>query len=160
MNEMSKPSPTEVGAGTQAHARRTGLLITLGLFLLALLPRITDLGAFVTADESKWVYRSAQFGRALLKLQWAETAVTLKPAVTTMWTGLLGLWAYVVLHGGGDFLQALSTSPSWKEFLMRSTAFSVSIPAVRYSSWPVEMGSVSASKMRSRHRIGVYPHEV
>jgi hypothetical protein len=84
---------------------------------LALLPRVVDLGAFVTADESKWVYRSAEFGRALLKLHWAETAVTFKPAVPTMWTGLLGLWTYFTLHGGGDFMQALSTGVSWKVFL-------------------------------------------
>jgi hypothetical protein len=37
--------------------------------------------------------------------------------------------------------------------LMRRTAASVSIPAVRYSSWPVEMGRVRASNTRSTGRI-------
>ncbi len=42
---------------------------------------------------------------------------------------------------------------SGNSFLIRSMAFSVSIPAVRYSSWPVEIGSVSASKIRSTERM-------
>ena len=48
----------------QARARPgwiAGVLISLGIFLVALLPRAVGLGAFATADEAKWVYRSAQF---------------------------------------------------------------------------------------------------
>ncbi len=41
--------------------------LSLSLFLLALLPRAYDLQRFVTADEAKWVYRSAQYLAALLR---------------------------------------------------------------------------------------------
>jgi hypothetical protein len=98
MNGMSTPSPTEVGAGTQAHARRAGLLTSLGLFLAALLPRAAGLGSFVTADEAKWVYRSAQFLGALLRGDLAGTVVNLTPGVTTTWLGASGLAAYYALH--------------------------------------------------------------
>jgi hypothetical protein len=98
MNEMSTPLPTEAGAGTQAHARRAGLLTSLGLFLVALLPRAAGLGSFVTADEAKWVYRSAQFLGALLRGDLAGTVVNLTPGVTTTWLGASGLAAYYALH--------------------------------------------------------------
>jgi hypothetical protein len=98
MNEMSMASETEVRAGTQAHARRTGLLITLGLFLLALLPRAFGLGDFVTADEAKWVHRSGDFLAALLRGDLAGTVVNLTPGVTTTWLGSLGLTIYYALH--------------------------------------------------------------
>jgi 4-amino-4-deoxy-L-arabinose transferase-like glycosyltransferase len=98
MNGMSTPSPTEVGVGTQAHARRAGLLTSLGLFLAALLPRAAGLGSFVTADEAKWVYRSAQFLGALLRGDLAGTVVNLTPGVTTTWLGASGLAAYYALH--------------------------------------------------------------
>ena len=42
-----------------------------------------------------------------------------------------------------------SGNSSW----MRFTAFSVSMPAERYSSCPVEMGRVSVSKSRSTGRM-------
>ncbi len=98
MNGMSTPSPTEVGAGTQAHAWRTGLLTSLGLFLAAVLPRAAGLGSFATADEAKWVYRSAQFLGALLRGDLAGTVVNLTPGVTTTWLGASGLAAYYALH--------------------------------------------------------------
>jgi 4-amino-4-deoxy-L-arabinose transferase-like glycosyltransferase len=68
-------------------------LASLGLFMLALLPRALGLGAFATADEAKWVYRSAQFLGALLRGDLAGTVVNLTPAVTTTWLGSLGLIA-------------------------------------------------------------------
>jgi len=39
----------------------TEALISLGIFFLALMPRAYELSRFVTADEAKWVYRSARF---------------------------------------------------------------------------------------------------
>src|SRR5688572_3250843 len=76
----------------------TGVLVSLGLFLLALAPRAYDLSRFVTADEAKWVYRSAQFLAAFLQGDLAGTSVNLTPAVTTIWLGSLGLWAYYQLN--------------------------------------------------------------
>ncbi len=72
----------------------TEALTSLGLFLLAWLPRAYDLQRFVTADEAKWVYRSAQFLAAFLRGDFAATSVNLTPAVTTTWLGSLGLTFY------------------------------------------------------------------
>ena len=55
------------------------------LFFLALIPRGLALQHFVTADEARWIYRSAQFLGALLRGDFAGTAVNLTPAVTTTW---------------------------------------------------------------------------
>jgi hypothetical protein len=73
-------------------------LTSLGLFLLTLLPRAYDLPRFVTADEAKWVYRSAQFLAAFLRGDFAATSVNLTPAVTTTWLGSLGLAFYYWLY--------------------------------------------------------------
>jgi len=92
-------------------------VISLGLFLTALLPRALSLGAFVTADEAKWVYRSAQFLGALLRGDPAGTVVNLTPAVTTTWLGSLGLAAYYVLHQlelGMSFADWLASLPEFR----------------------------------------------
>jgi len=89
------------------------LLLSLALFGLALLPRAWDLTQFVTADEAKWVHRSAQFLAALLQGDLAATTVNLTPGVTTTWLGSLGLVAYHWLNQAAlnlpltDWLQAL-----------------------------------------------------
>jgi hypothetical protein len=73
-------------------------MISLGIFLLALIPRAYDLPRFVTADEAKWVYRSAQFLSALLNGDFPATNVNLTPAVTTTWLGGLGLAVHYYLN--------------------------------------------------------------
>ncbi len=88
--------------------------LSLALFLLALAPRLVGLQTFVTADEAKWVYRSAQFWLALLHGDWAGTMVKLKPAVTTMWTGGLGLVAYNRLHQNLPLSDFLTAVPQWR----------------------------------------------
>ncbi|MDX1522354.1 MAG: glycosyltransferase family 39 protein, partial [Anaerolineae bacterium] len=95
----------------------TNLLISLGLFLLALLPRAYDLSRFVTADEAKWVYRSAQFLAAFLQGEWAATTVNLTPAVTTTWLGSLGLAIYYQLNQaaiGLPFVEWLQSLPEFR----------------------------------------------
>lgn len=75
----------------------TGLL----LFGLAFAPRAAYLMAYVAGDEAKWILRSAHFLTALLTgdfgLAASQVATpdvdVLAPAVTTMWTGVLGLLA-------------------------------------------------------------------
>jgi hypothetical protein len=78
--------------------RVAGAVISLGLFLAALLPRALGFGIFATADEAKWVYRSAQFLGAVLRGDLAGTVVNLTPAVTTTWLGSLGLSVYYAMH--------------------------------------------------------------
>jgi 4-amino-4-deoxy-L-arabinose transferase-like glycosyltransferase len=91
-------------------------LLATGLFLVALLPRALDLGAFATVDEAKWVYRSAQFLAALLLGDLGGTAVNLTPAVTTTWLGALGLTAYHALGGapGVSLADWLRTLPEFR----------------------------------------------
>ena len=67
--------------GEHSQKRNAGVVTSLGLFLLALLPRAIGLGTFATADEAKWVYRSAQFLGALLRGDLAGTVVNLTPAL-------------------------------------------------------------------------------
>ncbi|OQY48619.1 MAG: hypothetical protein B6242_01905 [Anaerolineaceae bacterium 4572_78] len=83
------------------------------IFLFALAPRLIGLQQFITADEAKWIYRSAQFWQALLVGNCAETMVTFKPAVTTMWTGGIGLWGYNLFHDNLPFLEFLHVIPLW-----------------------------------------------
>jgi hypothetical protein len=60
--------------------------------LLAVLPRVLDLGSFLTVDEADhWIDRSAQFLAAIQTRNFADTAITGHPGVTTMWLGGLGL---------------------------------------------------------------------
>ncbi|HEX9924211.1 MAG TPA: glycosyltransferase family 39 protein, partial [Anaerolineae bacterium] len=100
------------------HRLRTAeaLLTGLGLFLLALLPRAYALQHFVTADEAKWVYRSAQFLAALLRGDFAGTTVNLTPAVTTTWLGSIGLAIYYQLHRAAIDLPLADWLTSLPEF--------------------------------------------
>jgi hypothetical protein len=85
------------------------------LFLLALWLRTGGLQRFVTADEAKWVHRSAQFWLAVLDRSWEETLVEpVKPAVTTMWTGGLGLWVHNLTHEQRRFAEVLEAIPEWE----------------------------------------------
>lgn len=66
-------------------------MLVLGLFLIALLPRVLTLAQFITSDEPLWVTRSTDFLGGLLTAEWQATLQTGHPGVTTMWTGSLGL---------------------------------------------------------------------
>ncbi len=60
------------------------LLTAMGLFVLALIPRILSLSKFITADEPRWAVRSMDFLRGLLTANWQATLQTGHPGVTTM----------------------------------------------------------------------------
>jgi 4-amino-4-deoxy-L-arabinose transferase-like glycosyltransferase len=66
-------------------------LWALVLLAAALAPRAFALGNTVTPDEPNWVYRTLNFGAALARGDWAATAQTSHPGVTTMWLGSLGV---------------------------------------------------------------------
>jgi len=66
-------------------------LLCLGVFLLALLPRVTGLNAFATWDEANWASRSVVFIRALQGKDFAGTLLVGHPGVTTMWAGGAGM---------------------------------------------------------------------
>ncbi|MCB0211947.1 MAG: glycosyltransferase family 39 protein [Anaerolineae bacterium] len=103
-----------------------------GLFLLALLPRVYDLQRFVTADEAKWVYRSARFLAALLQGDFAATSVNLTPAVTTTWLGGVGLAIYHAFHSG-------PSDPSLVDWLLTLPEFRTELPILAATRWPMAL---------------------
>ena len=66
-------------------------LIVLVLFLATWAPRVLALDVFVTADERKWLGRSANFYNALAHGDLPNTFQREHPGVTVMWAGTLGL---------------------------------------------------------------------
>ncbi|MCB0168119.1 MAG: glycosyltransferase family 39 protein [Anaerolineae bacterium] len=96
-----------------------GILPYVLLFLLAFVPRVVALNAYVASDEAKWILRSAyfltslrsgDFGAAASQIATPEVDV-LAPAVTTMWSGAAGLIAKYYADGAtvplDDYLAAL-----------------------------------------------------
>jgi 4-amino-4-deoxy-L-arabinose transferase-like glycosyltransferase len=113
------------------------LLASLFLFLLALIPRLPDLGRFLTADEFLWIDRSRNFLAGLTNPAYpcdsvvenwqfmaqglACTLRTGHPGVTTMWTGSLGFllrWLWDGRPGSlHDYVVAVATNPVDASFI-------------------------------------------
>jgi hypothetical protein len=116
---------------------RAKLIVSLSLFLLALAPRLPDLGRFLTADEFLWVDRSRNFLAALTNPAFqcdsvveawnfaaqglACTLRTGHPGVTTMWTGSFGFWLAWLWAGRPgslhDYVVAVATNPMDASFI-------------------------------------------
>ncbi len=91
---------------------KTKIGITIGLFVIALLPRVLGLGLFLTSDEPLWLTRSVYFSESLLTRNLADTLQTGHPGVTTMWTGSLGLgMAYLLQSPDSSLLEFIQTLP-------------------------------------------------
>jgi hypothetical protein len=73
-------------------ARLQWLWLPLTIFLLALGPRVPDLGLFVAPDEFSWVTRSANFLDALVTGRPGNTYQSGHPGVTLMWIEAVGAW--------------------------------------------------------------------
>jgi 4-amino-4-deoxy-L-arabinose transferase-like glycosyltransferase len=70
--------------------------------LVALVPRVLALGLFITDDEANfWLNRSDLFLKALQSGDFAATAITAHPGVTTMWLGAAGIVLRRALLGLG-----------------------------------------------------------
>jgi hypothetical protein len=70
------------------HPAFLWLLIAMAAFV----PRLLNLGDFVTHDEAAfWLQRSETFLRALREGDFAATAISTHPGVTTMWLGSAGI---------------------------------------------------------------------
>jgi 4-amino-4-deoxy-L-arabinose transferase-like glycosyltransferase len=79
-------------AADQQPGRPVRWLLLALLALAALLPRMLDLGGFITHDEAEfWLTRSEQFLEAVQEGRFADTAITTHPGVTTMWLGSAGI---------------------------------------------------------------------
>ena len=73
-------------------------IVTLLLFVAALLPRLAALGNYITPDELNWVHRSVIFHQAMGREAWADTLTTGHPGVLTTWLGALGIQVQVWLR--------------------------------------------------------------
>jgi 4-amino-4-deoxy-L-arabinose transferase-like glycosyltransferase len=77
----------------QSRTVKENIAVGVFLFLVALLPRVFGLNAFITPDEYLWIERSGEFLAALLRADWAATFQVGHPGLTTRWTGVLGILA-------------------------------------------------------------------
>ncbi len=106
----STPHPKESSGSAPAW------IYAFAVFVLALLPRVADLGAIITPDERRWVERSVAFCKALAEGDWVNTFQTGHPGVTTMWTGTIALWVKHLWQqpsiGLVDYLGQVQTRPS------------------------------------------------
>jgi len=88
----------------------------LALFLLALIPRVLDLGVFLTVDEPDHADQRRSFLLAVLEADWAATNQMGNPGATTVLagsTGLVGryLWLGVEEISLQDFVASVSLHP-------------------------------------------------
>ncbi len=107
--------------------------VVLALFILALLPRVANLDAFITWDEPMWTHRSIRFLAALQRMDFDETFLVGHPGVLTMWSGATGIAIQRLLGYGSatDFvwLSALPTlDPRDTEALRKLAPF---LPAAK-----------------------------
>lgn len=89
------PSAWQWRAGPPAslgEALRAGA--ALGVFVLALVPRLVGVGTFLTADEKNWMGRGVEFVRALKDFRFNDTLQTTHPGIPTLW--IAGLTATAV----------------------------------------------------------------
>ena len=74
--------------------------VVLAVFILALLPRVLSLDAFITWDEPMWIYRSIKFLTALQRMDFGETFLVGHPGVITTWAGATGIAIQRLLGSG------------------------------------------------------------
>src|SRR5688572_1823995 len=74
-----------VSIKTWVHQNRYDIGVALVLVIIAGLPRLMDLGLFLTADEKNWIGRSYEFVRAFKDFRFNDMMQTTHPGVTTMW---------------------------------------------------------------------------
>jgi len=118
---MSLPQVAAERAAPRTLAWPWVLLSYLAVGLVALLPRVLDLGIFLSGDESEfWLRRSDIFLQALRAHDWPATAVSTHPGVTTMWLGSIGLLLRDALTGWG--LLSNQTFPSFLTLMRLPTA--------------------------------------
>lgn len=112
--------------------QRLGLiLISLTIFVLAALPRVWQLDAFLMVDENLWYERSASFLQGLTNGDLAQTVQTGHPGVITMWSGSMGVGLYYFLNGLPD--------ESWQEFTGRMVSTPVTLDVLQWLRLPLAL---------------------
>lgn len=69
------------------------------ILVVAGLPRLLDLGIFLTADEKNWIGRSYEFVRAFKNWRFNDMLQTTHPGVTTLWLSGVSLMAKIFTDG-------------------------------------------------------------
>jgi hypothetical protein len=101
-SEYISSQPVAARAAVQPRVNLWTWFGYLAISLVALLPRALDLGAFLNADEAMfWMQRSDTFLRAIRSADWAATAISTHPGVTTMWLGSAGIILRDALYESG-----------------------------------------------------------
>jgi len=73
------------------------LAVALVVFVVAVIPRVDDLGVFLTADEKNWIGRSYEFVKAFKDWRFNEMLQTTHPGVTTLWMSGVAVTAKMLL---------------------------------------------------------------
>ncbi|MEX1997143.1 MAG: DUF6212 domain-containing protein [Candidatus Andersenbacteria bacterium] len=71
--------------GAWFHQYRVDIFIIGVLLVVAGLPRLLDLGLFLTADEKNWIGRSYEFIQAFKDFRFNDMLQTTHPGVTALW---------------------------------------------------------------------------
>ncbi len=106
MSETSSPRPATlarpVPTPALVHVALHPAVLWLTVGLIALLPRVLNLGQFVTDDEVNfWTRRSLIFLNALSTGNFGDTAISTHPGVTTMWLGSAGILLRQAVEASG-----------------------------------------------------------
>ena len=92
--------------------RRT-FLLSVVIFIVALLPRLAAIERYITPDELIWVYRSVNFREALRAGMWADTLLAGHPGVITMWLGALSMSVQLLLSPADQEIYQWITQVAW-----------------------------------------------
>ncbi len=115
------------------------------LFLIALGPRLLDLGVFVVPDEPRWMNRSIDFLRAVLEGDFGNTIHATAPGLTpggvpAKWLASLALLARYFVFGQG--LDAPAVNAGLEGFLDWLQARPQNLMAILvYVRWPIVLVS-------------------
>lgn len=77
------------------------LALPVGLFIVALLPRVLNLGAFMTADEDDQIMFATHFLKSVLRGDWAGALILGYPGIPTLILGAIGVGARYLAHYAG-----------------------------------------------------------
>jgi 4-amino-4-deoxy-L-arabinose transferase-like glycosyltransferase len=90
--QLTASSAPTIRSATGWQTNRATWAIALLVGVVALVPRLAELRAFVTVDEAAhWIDRTLRFSDAVADGRWAAAHQTGHPGVTLMWLGSLGL---------------------------------------------------------------------
>jgi hypothetical protein len=152
LTKYPKSSGTARGAFSAEHSQSDVAVqrrwltwaIPLGVFLLALIPRLLSLNVFLTADEDDQLRFAAGFLVAVLNGNWKQAVLLGYPGVPTMALGGLGLWLRYLLHkwgwaplpaAGPDLASTLSHVTDYPLAYIRAARLPIisGLPACRWS---------------------------